>query len=93
MHCSALAALAMHGLWGVQCVAELLNNVHGEAGGRRGCEVPEFQLAGTGTGMQRWKRGVCLERGRGGGEMELMVVSPPGREERREGMFGKGRKG
>jgi hypothetical protein len=43
--------------------------------------------------MQRWKRGVCLERGRGGGEMELMVVSPPGREERREGMFGKGRKG
>jgi hypothetical protein len=40
----------MHGLWGVQCAAELLNNVHGEAGGRRGCEVPEFQLAGTGKG-------------------------------------------
>ena len=64
LHCSALAAVAMHGLWGVQCAAELLNNVHGEAGAR-GCEVPECQLAGTGTGLRRWKRG---EFGCGGGD-------------------------
>jgi hypothetical protein len=73
LHCSALAALAMHGLWGVQCAAELLNNVHGEAGGRRGCEVPEFQLAGTGGSLVVG--------------MGMMVVSPRGREEGREGVW------
>jgi hypothetical protein len=87
MHCSALAALAMHGLWGVQCAAELLNNVHGEAGGRRGCEVPEFQLAGTGKGRGEFG---C---GNGDGDGDDGCESAWSRGEEGRGMFGKGRKG
>ena len=43
-------ALALHGLWGVQCAAAQLSNVHGEVGAPQAAKCPSASLPGRGRG-------------------------------------------